>query len=914
VNTEIEWDDIRAHIDEAIAALPGKLREPIIHRFLEGQTHEAIAQNLGVSRSTVQYRLAKGVDAIRNFLKRRGVVVPAAVLSSLLAAHLTAEAAPAALTAALGTLALASASGAVGTSATGIATLGGALVVKKIVLVAAMIVVGGFGIWVVKREQPPQQNISEAGIQHASLEEGIRAATPIQVLSHRGTDTILAQAREGQNVMQATKPELPAISGRIIVSETGEPLSGVKAVADGPERHEAFSAKDGGYLFEGLEPGDYRLACKALDGVVQMWLHKNVSLGQEQHVENVDFSFKMGIRLSGRVTDTAMHPIEGAELKAESRSRLPWVYSKTTTDSEGRYKFRVRQNDSFHITAAMEDYGSIISDAIEIARIEDVTGVDFVLEPGAVISGYAVDTDGNPVADSTVRVNLEPRWMTHFKFYWLPEGKTDHRGRFEIRGVPPGTQYFFVVYQGVLTGAISEPVTVRSGQRVHGVEVVVEADPEHDGFVEGFVRNAEGEGIPGVWVRTSGLPGHYRQAEADDSGHFLIHKLAEGEVDIEFRHREYATVKLRAVPVWTPDLDVVMDPRGAISGTVVDSHEGTALTEFTLEWDGNPRTYHSETGEFMLANVEPGNVTLEAFADGYARQRVSDIVVESGKRTSDVVVQLSPGSNVRGTVVSDVDLRPIADATIYLGDVPDSLDEKQRVSAVTNMDGVFVLEGLAISKHRLAVTHPEFVPKSFEVDAQRQGAEVTVRLQRGGTITGFVTRDGQPVSDAIVHLERFTGQGGGFSPTGLYHVETNEDGLYELKRVPAGDCELSVQEQVGSGTPGHVGHTQYGNVEVQNDCVTELDFEFITGDCAIEGYLTSDGQPALLDRFATVYARPVSGGARSSARPYEGGSYRIDGLLPDAYNVYYWSSGEESAVTVEVGEGETVRQDIELAR
>src|SRR5690606_20775212 len=49
---EILWDDTRACVDEAIAALPDELQIPIVLRFLAGRTHEAIAAELGVSRST----------------------------------------------------------------------------------------------------------------------------------------------------------------------------------------------------------------------------------------------------------------------------------------------------------------------------------------------------------------------------------------------------------------------------------------------------------------------------------------------------------------------------------------------------------------------------------------------------------------------------------------------------------------------------------------------------------------------------------------------------------------------------------------------------------------------------------------------------------------------------------------------
>ncbi len=107
-------DDLLANVDRAIAALPQKLREPVILRFLEAHSHESAGQLLGVSESTVRYRVNKGIDQIRKILSRREVTVSTAVLTTTLASSLV-EAAPLQLTATLGKMALAAASGTTGT-------------------------------------------------------------------------------------------------------------------------------------------------------------------------------------------------------------------------------------------------------------------------------------------------------------------------------------------------------------------------------------------------------------------------------------------------------------------------------------------------------------------------------------------------------------------------------------------------------------------------------------------------------------------------------------------------------------------------------------------------------------------------------------------------------------------------------
>jgi RNA polymerase sigma factor (sigma-70 family) len=103
---EPTWDDLSPHIDEAVSALPEKLRRPVVMHFLEGRTQAATAEALGLPRRTVTARIAKGVEEIRGELRRRGIPVTQALLVALLGEDLS-QAAPPALVARLGRLALA---------------------------------------------------------------------------------------------------------------------------------------------------------------------------------------------------------------------------------------------------------------------------------------------------------------------------------------------------------------------------------------------------------------------------------------------------------------------------------------------------------------------------------------------------------------------------------------------------------------------------------------------------------------------------------------------------------------------------------------------------------------------------------------------------------------------------------------
>lgn len=72
----------RQDLDEGIARLPDRLREPLILCYLEGYRQEDAARMLGCNQSTLSRRATEALDQLRSFLVRRGAVVtPAMVLA-----------------------------------------------------------------------------------------------------------------------------------------------------------------------------------------------------------------------------------------------------------------------------------------------------------------------------------------------------------------------------------------------------------------------------------------------------------------------------------------------------------------------------------------------------------------------------------------------------------------------------------------------------------------------------------------------------------------------------------------------------------------------------------------------------------------------------------------------------------------
>jgi len=183
LHTQTELDDVQPYLDEAIAALPAKLRVPLVVHFLEGKTHQEVADMLGLPRTTVTSRVAKGVYEVRGHLKRRGVVIGTSALTLALIGE-SAQAVPPALTATLGKMALLGQSAApavqIASHMFTLANIGGKLMSAKTVIVMTVLAfVAGSYVVSQATTQSPEINTDQVIIESSATEGTAIADDPI---------------------------------------------------------------------------------------------------------------------------------------------------------------------------------------------------------------------------------------------------------------------------------------------------------------------------------------------------------------------------------------------------------------------------------------------------------------------------------------------------------------------------------------------------------------------------------------------------------------------------------------------------------------------------------------------------------------------------------------------------------------
>jgi type II secretory pathway pseudopilin PulG len=84
--TEPPWELIAPHLDEGLNQLNASDRDAIVLRFLKRQDLRVVGAALGISEDAAQKRVSRALEKLRNVLSRRGVVLKATALSSVLAA------------------------------------------------------------------------------------------------------------------------------------------------------------------------------------------------------------------------------------------------------------------------------------------------------------------------------------------------------------------------------------------------------------------------------------------------------------------------------------------------------------------------------------------------------------------------------------------------------------------------------------------------------------------------------------------------------------------------------------------------------------------------------------------------------------------------------------------------------------
>jgi len=739
-HTEIGWDDIYELVDEAIAALPDKQRDVVVAHYLEGKTHDAIARELGVSRPAVTQRVQAGVAGIRAVLGKRGVTLTLAALGGLLANGAEA-AAPAALAAQLGKIAL---SGYTGKTGTGIGLwqaliegLGTAKGLAALALVCGSISIPA--VYWVQRDMVggPIEAPSIAAVSSSPVAPARAATATNQIANVEAAipATMAAAAVPSTASAAVAETTTPAVSG-IVVDRNDVPIAGASVYArDIPVestesvssdktsygysvsagiRKSTTTAEDGSFTLERIPEGTL-----IWDAYPPGWMEfesgiggppVEISLGRTEHRTDVRLVITADLTISGRVTTVDGTPVEGATLRAyRITGRRVGGYSSCVSDKQGRYEIPLLPEGDLDIEASSPDYSEVTLKEVP-AGSRDVV---IVMEGRGAVEGTVVNGDtGEPI--SVFYASDKSRAGTTGV---VPGFKNLGGGKFQLEKVDAAMSSVTIAAPGFDPTTVPLPSIV-PGEVISGM--LVEMTPVY--VARGTVLDRAGNPVYAAKIFTnrvldSAFDVAHHNALTNQYGEFELHGVVPETPDIVAFHKDLGTATARLDWERSEPVTLVLEPGGSVEGTVLLGGQPAANASVHATSSLGTR-HHSDldkAGHYRIDGLAPGRAELSfrIFGSDPSRPRarsVEAVIVEN--QTTPVNMNFALATSTLEGWVSDRS-GPLARATIHATIARDG--EEDWFSTESNEEGYYVFDALPSGVVALTLMTPTGVRKQEDV-------------------------------------------------------------------------------------------------------------------------------------------------------------------------------------------------------
>src|SRR4051794_19124789 len=271
----------------------------------------------------------------------------------------------------------------------------------------------------------------------------------------------------------ATRTGTAVIRGHVFDAGTGQPLRKAQVRVFAPELREnrlATTRVDGGYEIKDLAAGRYQLNASKGSFVQLQYGQsrpfepgKPLEVANGQTIEKIDFSLPRGGIITGRILDEFGDPASDVQVMAmryqyiQGRRQLTPVGRPATTNDIGEYRVYALPPGQYFLSATLRNFsfdaasddrsgyaptyypnGASIADAqrISIGVGQVIGDISFALSPTrlARVAGTAVDSDGKPLAGSTIiMMQISGAMMMS-----TAGGQIRPDGSFSIANVAPG--------------------------------------------------------------------------------------------------------------------------------------------------------------------------------------------------------------------------------------------------------------------------------------------------------------------------------------------------------------------------------------------------------------------------------------------------------------------------------------------
>jgi hypothetical protein len=662
------------------------------------------------------------------------------------------------------------------------------------------------------------------------------------------------------------------VSGRLVNAATDEALPDKTVSLDSTLTVEKLTAQTDaeGFFFVPDVPAGEQTASLRDDELVITPDTAKIHVADGAPTGDVVLKAALGGKVSGRVYNSETgEGIAKVKIYAYAAANEGAAPKEISTNAEGAYSFkglkagpnsieyikpegypRNYQNADRHLLVIFAEIG------------KEITGVDFALTRGLLISGKVVDEAGNPIAQAGVsgyasRGNVSDN------------SGTREDGSFVLAG--------FSVGQEVNVSALKEGYALMSVEPPKGKVTVAEGGASgvrlvlgQAGSISGTVVSKSGRPMPSVQMyvsspsqATSGVSGMRSGAD----GSITFPRLAPGEYTFIFdgmpdpaKGAQHVTLhkgeQITGVRILYPELGGLK-----ITGRVKDTKgNGIASADVIVYGPMYRRAPTDTEGKYTVDGLPAGNVQIGASSSAYSSgvQRTA----QAGDTNVDFV--LKDFAKIEGRVVSAQTAQPV---TAFRVRTPGRRGDQ--FQAISDPQGRFTLSEVEDRAMSLDVRAEGFADTSVPLSGIVGGEtrrDVLVRMETGVELAGrVVDTSGKGVGGAHIFLGAVPHES---QRDRQQRATSSGDGSFRLTSLPAG------QVQISASHPKYAPKTVTANLtpRVEN----RVEIALSTGG-TVEGLVTLDGKPFA---GASINAMTRNGTGQQGAQTDAQGRYRIAGL-PD---------------------------------
>lgn len=497
-------------------------------------------------------------------------------------------------------------------------------------------------------------------------------------------------------------------------------------------------------------------------------------------------------RIAGRVLGEDLEPIAGATITLTAAEPPDGVSAvPTAIEHDPQRGTRSAPDGTFEI--ALLPLGEVVLEVqawgwqpaakrrFELSRGETLSGLEIVLERGAVLEGAVTTADGAPVEDAIVAVG--PVAAT-----------TGGDGRFRVDGIAPGrrtAEARHPHFDRLPREVEIEPGTnvldfvFASAHRLAGRVVDEDGAPLADAAVELRISSRYDYRTP--------------RTLTDGQGRFRFPRLAEGNYGLEVGKEGWVALQPRLhVDLRDGDVDdveVVLVPSGRLVGQILglDFAELAGVQVEAVTDDGRRRPGEVDyDGRYQIPDLAPGDWLVFAEAAEGARRVETRVALAPGEPEAYRDLEFERGLLLSGRVEHDGE--PVGAAHITLR----GTDVVASRNFLTDHDGRFRFEALELGSYRLAVSSSRDLFIHNQDVVLEGDRDLVVELATAG-LAGRVVAGGDGVASggvagALVVLKQLLEAAGGSAEGSVFTVGTDAHGAFRFERLPAGRFRVRIRK------------------------------------------------------------------------------------------------------------------------